>query len=118
MPSDDLSDLKARKKHLEEVLAGIGQLQQISKFVQMNLDWTNLEIDALENRPSPAAATPLPSDLTTQFKLSLNHTQTVFPRLPKYDFALAANSVAVSTAGTATTYDYVRQIGFLETPEA
>jgi len=120
MPSDadDLSDLKAKKKHLEEFLARYRQIQQVSQIVQMNLDSTNWEIEALENRPSIVAEMPLPPDLTTQFKLGYNYSQAAFPLPPRYDLPLAANSIAVSTAGTTTTYAYVEQFGLLETPEA
>ncbi|MCL4262508.1 MAG: hypothetical protein KJ069_04810 [Anaerolineae bacterium] len=117
MEDDQYDNLNAKREHLEEWAKRLKKANEILPFVQMQLDITNWELEALDARPEEASEIVLPGLMGT-FKREHDYLIDALPLMPDYDARSILNSTAVSTAGSANFYEYISRVGDLGTPIA
>ena len=112
-----MESLEAKKAHLREWLERCKKAQEAVPSVQMILEMTEWEMQAFADRPEEAEEIPL-GDLETRFDQEYNHLIHVLPMMPEYEPGSIPILTAVTTSGSASTYNYVSRVGDLGTQEA
>lgn len=112
-----MKKLEAKRDHLKDWLERHRKAQDAVPFVQMNLDITEWEIQALSNRPDEADEIPL-GDLESKFGSEYDHLTRALPMMPEYDADALPTLTAVTTSGSADVFAYVTRVGSLGTPDA
>lgn len=115
--SDDIEKLEERKLFYEEWMNRYRGAQRAAPFVQMNLDMTNWELDALKNRPSEASEIPY-KGISDQLDRENQYFRGVLPLIPNYGIPALYSSTAFSASGTVSVYEYVSRVGDLGTSDA
>ena len=111
-----MKKLEAKRDYLEEYLQRYRKAQDAVPSVQMNLEMTEWEIQALSNRPDEADEIPF-GDLEARFDREYDHLTRVLAMMPEYDPGVISVLSAVTTSGSASTYVYVARVGDLGTRE-
>jgi hypothetical protein len=117
MESDEAKKLEANRDYLAQWLERHKKAQFVAPYIQMNLEITEWEIQALANRPDEASEIPL-TGLSARFDRDRNYLSNVLPMMPEYEPHELVNSTAVWTSGSASVYEYVTRVGELGTPNA
>lgn len=119
MDTDDnnIKRLEAKKEHLVTWLDRYRKAQEVAPLVQMNLELTEWEIQALSNRPSEAHEIPL-MGLNQRITQDCEYLTRSLPLIPDYNPTGLMNSTAIAMSGSATVYQYVARVGDLNTPQA
>ena len=117
MSTDDINELKAKKKYLDEWLTRYKKAQEIVPQVQTNLELTEWELQALQDRPKEADEIPF-LGLGTRLGEERTHLINALPMLPLYDADAMDSSTALASSGTASIFSYVAKVGDLESEEA
>jgi hypothetical protein len=115
--SDDIKALEAKHEYLKEWLDRYRKAQYILPHVQMQLDITEWELNALSNRPEEASEIPS-GGLTSRWNRDNDYLTDALPLMPDYDVRVLINSTAFTTEGSASVYEYVARVGDLGTPNA
>jgi len=111
-----MKKLEAKRDYLEAYLQRYRKAQDAVPSVQMNLEMTEWEIQALSNRPDEADEIPF-GDLEARFDREYDHLTRVLAMMPEYDPGVISVLSAVTTSGSASTYVYVARVGDLGTRE-
>jgi hypothetical protein len=109
--------LEAKSEYLKEWIERYKGAQEVVQYVQTNLDTTEWELQALNNRPDEADEIPL-ADLYTKFDRDYDYLTSALPMMPQYSPDAFLNSTAVSTSGSASVYEYVARVGDMGVPAA
>lgn len=109
-----MKDLKAKREYLKKWLERLEGAQDAVPSVQMSLEMTDWQIDALSNRPEEADEIPL-GDLERRFAHDYAYLIQSWPAMPEYD---PDSLVAANTSSTSSLYTYVGRVGDLGTPQA
>lgn len=111
---DWLPKLRSKSIYLTEWLRRYTVMADVAPMVKKTLDYTNWEIDVVENRPSILGGPSLP-DLAHSTKLDLANVQTILPMPYQYTPDTIAGASAFSSTGVIAVFDYTQEfVGFAE----
>ena len=117
MKSEGINKLNSRRVYLNEWLDQHKKAQEVVPFVQRNLEFTEWEIEALNNTPDEADKIPLP-DLSAKLDQENKFIKKAFPMIPAYDMIIVGDATAVSTSSSTDVYAFVSSVGDIGTPKA
>jgi hypothetical protein len=106
MEFDELYYLNQKKDHLSKWLRRYIKAGDVVPDVQANLDMTNWEIDALNNRPTVAGEVPF-VNLSDVLKQDYMFTKNAFRLMPEYNPMAVGSATSIATSGTTAVYNYV-----------
>jgi hypothetical protein len=106
-----------KQKHLSDWLNNFRKANDIVLEVQMNLDITNWEIEAIKNRPTISGELPSleSSDILER---DYKYTTLAFPSIPDFNPIVAGTASTITASGAAYVYNYVSKIGDIADPGA
>lgn len=117
MNENDIKALRLKREYLQDWIERYKSSQQIAPHVQWELEMTDWQIRAAENRPTESDEIPFPSSFV-QWQQDYQYTRKTLPMLPQYDIGAFANSTGITTAGTASMHSFVARVGTLPTHQA
>jgi hypothetical protein len=115
--SEEIKKLEERKDYLDHWLEGIRKAQEVVPFVIKDIEITDWQIRALQNRPEEAIEIPYPSN-PSLLEQQNEYLRRLLPPVvvPSNLFGLTGTSL--TTAGTTDTFEFIRKVGDLDTPGA
>lgn len=120
MNSKLINTLEAKKEYLTEWLARFKKAQGVLPPVQMHIDLTDWELDALTNSPDGAEDISI-EELEEKIEGDYRFLQKALPMMPDYDFSTLTDSTSVAVSGATGESGfsgYVANVGELGTQEA
>lgn len=114
---EEIKKLEEKREYLKEWLRRVEKANDVVPQVQLNLELTDWEIEALTNAPDEADEIPS-VDLPARIRQDCSYWVDTLPMIPSYDSGLISAASAVSTAGTQSVYEYIGRVGDLGTPDA
>lgn len=114
---DSISKLKRKHEYLSEWLNRHRKADEVVGNVQRELEITEWQIDALENRPGEAYEVIFP-DLNQTFDSDIGAWESALPLMPEYDRRRIIQASGFSTSGTVSIYEYASRVGEIGTEDA
>jgi len=108
--------LEEKSDYLKTWLEHQKKAQDVTPYVQTNLELTEWELKAIRDCPEEVKETFRRSE--NVFHRDLEFTKRSLPMIPDYDKGLVRDSTAVSTSGNSLVYSLVSDAFRLGTPQA
>jgi hypothetical protein len=114
---DEVEKLNARCIYYDEWLRRYKQATHVLPSIERERDLAHWELEALSNQPDEASEIPL-GGLGATFERENDYIFGALPMMQEYDSDRFLAGSALSTAGTASVYEFVTRVGELGTPQA
>ena len=109
--------LKETKDYIEKWLKRYKKASESIPHIQRNLDITEWELQAIDNRPDEADEM-LTADITTRFDRDYDYLKEVLPMMPQYNPNDIQNLFTITTSSSGLVYDFIYKVKSLNTPKA
>jgi hypothetical protein len=110
-----LGKLEERREHYSKWLERFAKADRIAPYVQQGLETTEWEIEALRQSPDEAIEVPFPTSAKV-YRLRNEYLSESLPMLHDYTIPAMASTIASTSAGSASTYGWIAQLGDLDIP--
>jgi len=105
-----LEKLKEKREYLRQWLAQFQAASRAAAEVQKNLDFTDLQIRAVESRPDESSEIPLPN-LGGTVDHDFSYLRTAYPWLPDFNEPNLSTASSFSSTGTVQISMYLGRVG-------